>query len=100
MKSAHMLVGVLLASTGGGAHCEPSIPLPVSAALSDPLRPPAQVSLDRLGNPGEVTRRHLPDHRSCGVGRLGFARYRDTAPATHPTRAGCSLRRTFCTVSV
>jgi predicted methyltransferase len=54
MKSVHVLVVVLLASIGADAQCKPLIPLYVTRALSDPLRPPAQVSLDGVRKPGEV----------------------------------------------
>ena len=54
MKSAYILVAVLLGNIAVGAHCEPVIPPYVTLALSDPLRPPAQVSLDRERKPGEV----------------------------------------------
>jgi predicted methyltransferase len=54
MKSAYIFVGVLVMSIGQGADCEPLIPAYITAALSDPLRPPAHVSLDRVRRPGEV----------------------------------------------
>jgi predicted methyltransferase len=54
MKSAYIVLGVLLASIATGARCEPPIPLYVRVALSDPLRPAEQVSLDRARKPGEV----------------------------------------------
>jgi len=54
MKSAYIFLGVLLAYVAAAAHCEPLIPPYVTAALSDPLRPAAQMSLDRTRQPGEV----------------------------------------------
>ncbi len=54
MKVACIFLSGLLASISTGAHGEPVIPRYVTVALSDPLRPLDQVSLDRVRKPGEV----------------------------------------------
>lgn len=58
MKSAYLFLGLLLMLMSIGAplpaHSQPQTTLYIRRALSDPLRPAAQVSLDRARKPGET----------------------------------------------
>ncbi len=54
MKSVYIVAGVLSVTFGLGAHSEPLTPPYITAALSDSLRPPAQVSMDEVRKPAEA----------------------------------------------